>query len=844
MLEEKEHKLQEAVGGEKHPEKESSGNDTEKGAGYEPLPEGENQAVKEVEDEDTVDPKTSKTSIKPARGKKSPAADEKVTEPTAADGKDVQEEIVEPAAGDVKDDKTGKTSKKPAKESPAEEDQVAELTANDGKDVQEEIVEPRAADVKEAKTGKTSKKPAKESPAKEDQVAEATAGDAKDVQVETGAPGAAESVDAKSGKTGIKPGKQSPEEEDQEAGPTAEDGKDVQEEIDESNAEDAEDEDNQRRHQIPLLDYHSMSMENLVGELQRLVRNEKVQAIRKHADAIKYEFDLKFQDFLDEKKEEFISRGGTEADFRYNSVTKRQFSEVYSDYREKRNQYYRNLDQNLKENLSRRLEIIEELKSLVNVEEDINTTYKNFKELQEQWRNAGPVPRSNYNDVWRTYHHHIEIFYDFLHLNRELRELDFKHNLEEKLKLAERAEKLSEEPDLNKAFRELQTLHKIWKEDIGPVDQEHREAIWERFSDATKVMHQRRQEHYRQLEKSYEDNLGKKNELIEKIASIADNVADNHRGLQQQIKEIETLREAFFKAGKVPQKVNEETWSRFKEGVREFNRNKNAYYKNLKKDQQDNLEKKRDLLEIARSLKDSEDWNVATPEMKRIQQEWKKIGHVPRKYSDKIWKDFKSACNHYFDRLHALKNEAHQEESENLKRKNDCLSGLKTLQLSGDREADLAAITALITQWKAVGRVPYNKKGISTKFNNILDALFKKLKVSRQEAELLKYGNKIQQLEKTENDNAIYREHSFIKRKITEIRADIRQLENNLQFFSNDSEDNPLVQEVIQKIERHKDALATWKTKLKKLNILQNNLNRNSEEEEPGDDLATDEDTD
>ncbi|MCP4978725.1 MAG: DUF349 domain-containing protein, partial [Maribacter sp.] len=383
-------------------------------------------------------------------------------------------------------------------------------------------------------------------------------------------------------------------------------------EIDESNAEDAEDKHNHHRHRIPILDYHAMSMENLVGELQKLVKNERVQAIKKHVDGIKHEFDLKFQEFIEHKKEEFVSNGGNEIDFRYNSVTKRQFNEVYSEYREKRNQYYKNLENSLKENLADRLAIIEELKSLVNVEEDINTTYKHFKDVQERWRHAGPVPRNNYNDVWRTYHHHIEIFYDFLHINRELRDLDFKHNLEEKLKLVERAEALEKEEDLNKAFRELQTLHKIWKEDIGPVGKEHREEIWERFSNATKVLHHRRQDYYKDLDKIHEQNLEKKNGIIEAITAISTTVADNHRALQQQIKQIEELRDAFFKAGKVPQKVNEQTWANFKDAVRSFNRNKNAYYKNLKKGQQENLEKKRELLNLAISLKDSEEWDSTT----------------------------------------------------------------------------------------------------------------------------------------------------------------------------------------------------------------------------------------
>jgi len=609
--------------------------------------------------------------------------------------------------------------------------------------------------------------------------------------------------------------------------------KEVLEEIDQENAEDAEDTENEKRHHIPFLDYHSMSMENLVGELQRLVKNEKVQTINKHVNSIKHEFDLKFQEFLEHKKEDFIASGGNEIDFRYNSVTKRQFNEVYKEFREKRDNHYRNLEQQLKQNLENRLTLIEELKGLVNVEEDINTTYKGFKEIQQKWRNAGPIPRNNYNDVWRTYHHHIEIFYDFLHLNRELRDLDFKHNLEEKLKLIDRAEALQQEPDLGKAFRELQTLHKIWKEEIGPVAKDRREEIWERFSAATKAMHARRQQHYAALEATYEQNLDKKKVIIAQIQEIADNVAKNHKEIQAQIKQVEALREKFFKAGKVPQKSNEATWSAFKEAVRAFNRGKNNFYKGLKKEQHENLEKKRKLLEIAQSLKDSEDHDVATPEMKRIQNEWKKIGHVPRKYSDKIWNEFKTACNHYFNRLHAEKNSAYKEEFANFEAKNKCLERLKAYKLKGDKSKDLPKIKEFISEWKGIGHVPYNKRHINGKFNKIIDALFKKLDISRQESELLKYGDKIKQLAKSENnERAISNERIFIKRKITESNNEIRQLENNLQFFSNASEDNPLVKEVHQKLARHKDALETWKTKLKNLNIMENKLAKGEQEED------------
>jgi len=607
---------------------------------------------------------------------------------------------------------------------------------------------------------------------------------------------------------------------------------DVIKEIDDNNAEDAEDKDTEKRHQIPVLDYHSMSMENLVGELQKLVKNEKVQAIKKHVDGIREEFNLKYQEFIDQKKEDFVANGGNEIDFRYNSVTKRQFNEVYNDYRDKRNQHYKSLEKSHKENLAFRLELIEEVKSLVNVEEDINTTYKNFKDIQEKWRNAGPIPRANYNDVWKTYQHHIEIFYDFLHINRELRDLDFKHNLEEKLKIVKQAEALAVETDLNRAFRELQVLHKLWKEDIGPVGKDHREEIWERFSAATKTIHERRQNYFKELDQLNEQNLETKNGIIAEILALSESVSDKHSTLQQQIKKLEELREAFFKAGKVPQKDNEKTWSSFKDAVRAFNRGKNAFYKNLKKEQQKNLDSKRALLETANSLKESEDWDVATAEMKRIQSEWKKIGHVPRKYSDKLWKDFKAACNHYFDRLHATKNDGFKKEQENLKLKEDCMARLKAFQLSGKKEDDLKIIKGFVSEWKTYGHVPYKQKSINQKFNRVIDALFNKLGISAQESDLLKYGNKIQGLKNGDNqERAIQNERSFIRKKINESKGEIIQLETNLQFFSNASENNPIVQDVIKKVESQKEALASWTAKLKKLNVLEHNLNKEIEEE-------------
>ena len=592
-------------------------------------------------------------------------------------------------------------------------------------------------------------------------------------------------------------------------------------EIDDSNAEDAEDEGNKDRHNIEEKDYESLNMEQLVIELERLVKNEKVQAISKHVNALKHEFDKQFHDLLEEKKEEFLSNGGVEMDFRYNSPLQRSFRDTYKDYKQRLTAHYKNLEKNLKQNLNNRLEIIEQIKALTeDAEDSMSTKYKSFKDLQDQWRNAGPIPRDKYNNAWNSYHFNVERFYDLLHLDRDLRDKDFEHNLELKTKIIEQAEDLAKDDNINRAFRELQNLHKIWKEELGPVAREHREPIWERFKEATKKINDRRQDYFNSLDELYEQNLINKQAIIEKIAQVSSENINSHKGWQNKIKEVEALREEFFKAGKVPIKVNETTWAKFKDVVRSFNRKKNQFYKDLKKEQYINLQKKEELVKIAEENKDNDDFEATTPLMKKIQSDWKQIGHVPRKDSDKIWKQFKKACNHYFDRLKDQRNAATAEEEQAFKEKEALLAQVKELKLSGDQKEDLATIKEQINKWKNIGRVPRNKRHIEGDFNSTLDGLFKNLDLNKSEAEMIKFENKLQDLSSTDNQRVIDNERFYIQKKVDEIKGEINQLENNLQFFTNVKSDNPLVKEVHKNIKKHKEELALWKTKLKKIKSL------------------------
>ncbi|OYQ38239.1 chromosome segregation protein [Flavobacterium cyanobacteriorum] len=583
--------------------------------------------------------------------------------------------------------------------------------------------------------------------------------------------------------------------------------------IESSNAEAGED--GAGHHDIPMKNYEALSMEQLVAELETLAGNDKVMAVKDHVEEIRKEFYAKYNHLIEEKKDEYShDNNGDTAGFEYHFPLKNRFDSLYNQYRDRKNSHFKKLQNDLKGNLEKRVAIIEELKNIIDSGENIKDALKQVNDLRERWKNAGPIPRDKYNHVWNNYHFHIERFYDHLHLDREVRDLDFKHNLEQKQRIIARVEELVQEEDVNKAFRELQALHKIWKEEIGPVSREHREEIWNRFSELTKQLHDKREALAAKAKELESENLKKKQEIITQIEAIAAEKVNAHSGWQGQIDKVEALREAFFRAGKVPAEVNEETWAAFKNAVRNFNAQKNSFYKDIKKDQQENLNKKLALVEKARSLQDSEDFAATTPVMKQIQEEWKTIGHVPRKFSDSVWKDFKAACNHYFDRLHEHRNAANSEELEAFEKKKEYLEQLRDFQLTGDHKTDLDAIKKHIENWKGFGRVPQSRRHIEGKFNKILDALFDKLSLSKKDADMARFNSRLEQMAEGDNARRIENEKIFIMRKIDEIQGEIFQLENNIQFFSNAKGDNPLVKEVKKNIERHKQELQTWRDKL------------------------------
>lgn len=562
--------------------------------------------------------------------------------------------------------------------------------------------------------------------------------------------------------------------------------------------------------------YEEMNLETLVFSFNDLIENNPVQKINNNINAIKNAFDLKFSKILAEKKSVFIADGGESIDFNYSNPLKIEFNTLSKNFRDSRAKHYKNKESQLTSNHELRISAIEQLKELIDTA-DPKTMYNKFRDVQDGWRKIGPVPREKYNNTWRTYHHHVERFYDLLHMSNDFRDLDFKHNLDEKLKLVIQAEKLADGDDVNYAFKQLQVLHKMWKEDVGPVAREFREEIWKKFSLATQKIHDKRHENFKKLKGKYEDNIAKKIKIIELISAIDLSKNTKHSDWQESIKNIENLRQQFFKAGNVPKFESEKIWASFKEATRKFNKEKNLFYKSIKNVQQENLNKKSELIALAEKHKDSDDWEVTTEVVKKIQSDWKKIGHVPRKDSDKIWNKFKGACNHYFDRYHTYQNKGSETEQEVYLKKKELLS---TIKESVDKEFTLDIVKDYIKSWRSFGSVPYSLRHIESDFSKQLDKIFSNLSIDKDEKEKIKFENKMEGYLADKNYRKLDNEQVFIRKKIDESIKEIQQLENNMSFFSNKDQENPLLKNVVKNIESHKNNLVIMKVKLSYLTQL------------------------
>ena len=549
----------------------------------------------------------------------------------------------------------------------------------------------------------------------------------------------------------------------------------------------------------PEVDLSSLTLEALIDKFELIVSGERWIKHHNDVQTINKLFEEKFQKDLETQKKSFTDGGGNEIDFFYKPEYKKRFDEIGYDYRKKRREHYKDQEVTQKVNLERKQALIEEIKNLINIDQNINTIYKTFRTLQENWYNIGMVPRTESQNLWETYKHHVEKFYDFLHLNRELRDLDYKHNYEEKLKIIEQAEILQEVGDVLRASRDLNILHQLWKNDLGPVAKEHRDVLWARFQEASKVIQVKRQADQKDMVGAMKENLYSKETLLKEMKTLSEPAPKNHKEWQNAINRFNTLRDQFKGVGYVPAKESKTTWQKFREIGREFMQLKNVFYKDQKKEYNQNIDKKKNLIQTSKEILESETWDSKTQEMKDIQSQWRTIGFVPRKLDNKFWTEFSDIHKVYFDRLKSGYQKLSPEQETLHKEKLNHIEKLKAAKFSNNLDTLKKEYLDYWDSWQAFSRLDSSKdEKMNLSFSNTLLAVVKKVAIEKKaKKEVL---NDLNLLILQSDPDRLQQELQEARTIVNSLKSELTQLENNLEFFSNSSSENPLFKNVEKQI--------------------------------------------
>ena len=497
--------------------------------------------------------------------------------------------------------------------------------------------------------------------------------------------------------------------------------------------------------------------------------------------------------------------------------------------KERRAKLFEEQEKQRQDNLEKKCEIIEKIKNMATSPDEANKSYNDFKELQQQWKEIGSVPPEKSNEVWRNYQLYVEQFYDLLNLNREAREYDFKKNLEAKTKLCEMAEALTESTDVISAFHQLQKLHQEYRE-IGPVAKDLREQVWTRFKAASTIINKRHQEHFEKLRAQEEDNLVKKTALCEKVEAIGKEENKGAGDWEKHTKEIIEIQAEWKKIGFAPQKMNVKIFERFRAACDDFFGRKAEFFKELKNRFNENVEKKKVLVEKAKALTDSTEWKSTSDKLIALQKEWKKIGIVPKKIGDELWKEFQDACNHFFDARNAANAGTRNEEHTNLAKKKDIIAQMKAL--AEEKADDLQAkLQQLVDEYSKIGHVPFKEKDkIYKEYHDVLDKLYSELHISIARKRLDNFKNSLKNFAKRGED-ALDNERGRLMRRYEQLKSDITTYENNLGFLNASSKKgNTLIDEMNHKIQKLKDEAQLVREKIKAIDS-QNQENEDTEEE-------------
>ncbi len=566
------------------------------------------------------------------------------------------------------------------------------------------------------------------------------------------------------------------------------------------------------------IDFDQMNKQELVELLEKVVPEKDITRIKARVAKIKGAFYLLNKEEVNQQKQAFLKGGGKEEEFTHVAgPLEKRFDDAFSIYRHNRAKYAEELEKVKQQNLKRKFEILEELKELIASEETLKRTYDEFKRLQQEWKDAGVVPASELNNLWQNYHFLVEKFFDKVRINKELRDLDLKKNLEQKLELCKKAEELLEEKSALNAFKKLQQYHDDWRE-IGPVPREQKDEVWERFKAATDKINQLRREHYKDIHDEQEKNFEAKELLCAEAEKL---INEEHpssvKEWQRATDKFNDLLNRWKSIGRAPRAKNDLIWKRFKTSLDAFYSNKRSFFSVLKESQMENYSKKLTLCEKAEEIKESTDWKKATNELIGFQKQWKEIGPVPRKYSDKVWKRFRAACDEFFNRKSAFYKSSHKEEEDNLKKKEELVKAMLNFDVKAEKEENLTALKAFQQQWLDIGHVPFHVKDkIYKSYHEAYEKLLAKLNLSQAELSSRGFKNKLEVFRNSpEGEHRMLRERAALSSKMKKLKEDISLWENNIGFFSSSKQASALVSDFEKKIERAKKDYNLLKEKIK-----------------------------
>ncbi|NDW09580.1 DUF349 domain-containing protein [Dysgonomonas sp. 520] len=548
--------------------------------------------------------------------------------------------------------------------------------------------------------------------------------------------------------------------------------------------------------------------DGIVEAMEKLVEQNDVPQ-RADVDALKQAFYKLKSAENNARKEQFVADGGNVEDYvAEQDPQEEHFKDLLNKIKDKRAKALEAEEKIKADNLAKKLQIIDSIKALTESSDDFNKLFKEFKDLQQKWNEIKLVPASEANNLWKSYQIYSEKFYDLVKINNEFRDYDFKKNMELKTQICESVEKLLEESDVVSAFYQLQNFHQQWRE-IGPVDREHREEVWERFKTASTEINKRYQAHFETLKEQEDTNLAEKTAICETLKAIDYSLLTSFKEWDEKSKEIIALQAKWKTIGFVPRKVNTQIFEEYRALCDKFFEKKAEFFKSLKDGMEANLEKKKALLEKAISLKDSTDWGKTTDEMIAIQREWKTIGAVPRKFSDAIWKEFVAACDYFFEQKKAANSSQKENEVNNLAKKKELIEKIKAIDVTSDAKQASDDLYAAIEEWRQIGFVPFKEKDkIYKEYQTALDEQFDKLKIDRSERKLQNFKSNIDDIAGSDkSQNKLYKEREKLIYQFNKIKSELQTYENNIGFLSVSKNSGGLLKDMNNKIEHLKDEL-------------------------------------